>query len=73
MTIDFTAKPTTEPPKTGAWVWAGDSWVEVSTDTGDGVPESLDLDGDSLAADRTPVAVHVGGTVLLGSAPSVTP
>lgn len=43
MTIVFGTKPTTDAPAKGTWMWAGDRWLEVITDTGDGVPESLDV------------------------------
>jgi hypothetical protein len=47
--ITFGSKPTTDPPtEDGAWIWAGNRWLEVITDTGDGVPESLDLDDEDL-------------------------
>lgn len=66
MIIDFGSEPTTDPPTDGAWVWAGDQWVEVVTDTGDDIPEELDLDGDgeSLAV---PLLVQVGDQAVLGS------
>jgi predicted ABC-type ATPase len=46
MTIVFGTKPATEPPAGDGWIWAGDHWVQVITDTGDGVPASLSLDTD---------------------------
>lgn len=70
MTIDFGAQPAkAAPAKGGPWVWVGDEWVPVSTDTGDGVPATLDLDGDDLrAADDatlTRVALRVGNRLVL--------
>lgn len=45
MTIKFGQTPTVDPPDDGgAWVWVGDQWVQVITDTGDDVPPALDLD-----------------------------
>jgi hypothetical protein len=67
MSITFGTTPTTEPPDDGAWAWIGGDWVPVLTDTGDGVPESLDLEAEPVEA-ASPVEItttHGGRRVLL--------
>jgi hypothetical protein len=42
--IRFGGKPTHAPPDPKQpYLWVGDRWLLVSTDTSDGVPESLDF------------------------------
>jgi hypothetical protein len=66
-TIDFGKAPTEDAPtKGGPFVWVGDAWVPVATDTGDGVDEELDLSGtetEKTSAALVAIPLRVGNRV----------
>jgi hypothetical protein len=71
MTITFGTAPTGPPPSTDEpWLWIGDQWVLVATDTSDDVPPTLD-ELDEAKAEAAMSDVTIPRAVPLKDLPDV--
>jgi hypothetical protein len=71
MTITFGTEPTGPPPSSDEpWLWIGDQWVLVATDTDDDVPPTLD-DLDEAKAEAAMSDVTIPRAVPLKNLPDV--